>query len=115
MLNIDQLAAAIRSVSPEEAAQRLGEQIIAWKRDDTTAEDLTSRIERTIGYIWFSTDAVHSEVYRLWSEFRSYAIDGIGGMTMNERLYWFGLFQRYDEAKTEEARLRIYAKLHARP
>jgi hypothetical protein len=110
MLNIDEVAAAIRSVSPEEPAQHLGELFIEWKHTDTTAEGLKSRIERAIGYIWFSTDAVPSEVYRLWSEFRSGAIDGIGGMTMNERLYWFGVFERYDEAKTEEARKKIYAK-----
>ena len=53
MLNIDELATAIQSVSPDELAQRLEDQIIAWKRDDTTAEDLKSRIGRTIGYIWF--------------------------------------------------------------
>jgi hypothetical protein len=114
MLNIDELAAAIKSVSPEEPAHRLADLLIEWKRDDSTAEDLKSRIERAIGHTWFSTDAVHSEVYRVWSEFRSLAIDGIGGMTMNERLYCFGLFERYDDAKTEEARLKIYAKLHAR-
>lgn len=114
-LNIDELAAAIRSISPEESAQRLADLLMEWKRDDTTAEDLKPHIERAIGYIWFSTDAVHSEVYRLWSDFRGHAIDGIGAMTLNERLHWFGLFQHFDEAKTQEARLRIYAKLHARP
>jgi hypothetical protein len=114
-VNIDELAAAIRSVSPEEPAQRLGNLLLEWKRDDSTAEDLRSHIERAIGHIWFSTDAVHGEVYRLWSEFRSRAIDGIGGMTMNERLYWFGLLERFDKAKTDEARKRVYAKLHARP
>lgn len=114
-MNIDELAAAIRSVSPEEPAQRLADLLLAWKRDETTADELKSRIERAIGYIWLSTDAVHREVYRLWSEFRTNAIDGIGGMTMIERLYWFGLFDRYDEAKTEEARLSIYAKLLAHP
>lgn len=115
MLTIDELVAAIRSVSPEEPAQRLDDLLLAWKRDETTADELKSHIERTIGYTWFSTDTVHREVYRLWAEFRTYAIEGIGGMTVNERLHWFGLFQRFDDAKTEEARTNIYAKLLARP
>ena len=60
MLNIDELATAIRSISPEEPAQHLGDLLNEWKRDDTTAEALKSHIERTIGYFWFSTDEVHS-------------------------------------------------------
>lgn len=115
MLNIDQLVAAIRSASSEEPAQRLGELFIEWKRDDITAEELKSGIDRAIGHTSLSTAAVHGAGSRLWSEFRSSAIDRIGGMTMNERLYWFGLFERYDEAKTEEARMKIHAKLHAHP
>jgi hypothetical protein len=115
MLNIDELAAAIRSTSPEEPAQRLAGLLIEWQRDDTTANELRAHIERVIGYTWFSTDAVHGEIYRLWSAFCTDAIDGIGGMTMNERLHWFGLVQRFDGATTEEAKRRIYAKLHARP
>lgn len=115
MLTIDELAAATQSVSPEEPAQRLADLLLAWKRDETTADEFKSHIERAIGYIWFSTDTVHREVYRLWSEFRTYAIDGIGGMTMNERLHWFGLFQHFNDAESEEARARIYAKLLARP
>ena len=37
----------------------------------------------------------------------------LGGMTMNERLYWFGLLDGYDKCSTEDDRLVIYAKLHA--
>ncbi len=114
-MNLDELAAAIRSTSPEEPAQRLADLLIAWKGDDTTAEDLKSSFERAIGYTWLSTDAIHSAIYRHWSEFREGAIDGIGGMTMNERLHWFGLFERFGEAKTDEERARVYAKLHASP
>jgi hypothetical protein len=99
MLNIDERAAAIGAISREEPAQRLANLLLEWKRANSSAEDLKPHIERAIEYIWFSTEIVHSEVYRLWSEFRSHTIDCVGRMTMNERLTCFGLLRRYDEAR----------------
>lgn len=115
MLTLDGLAAAIRSTSSEEPTQRLASLLMDWKRDDTSARDLASRMEQAIGNASLSTDGARASVFRLWSEFRTGVIDGIQGMTMNERLHWFGMFERFDEAATEEDRAKIYAKLHARP
>lgn len=53
----------------------------------------------------------HSEIYKLWLSFRDEAIFGIGGMTMNERLYWCGLFDEFDTCKDELSKLRLYNKL----
>ena len=51
----------------------------------------------------------------MWSSFRDQAIAGIAGMTMNERLYWFGLFDEFDACPDQEAKLKIYKKLMASP
>jgi len=42
-------------------------------------------------------------------------IDGIGGMTMNERLWSFGLFDRFDLSQENKEKRIIYQKLHAKP
>ena len=50
----------------------------------------------------------------MWTEFRKSAIDGIGGMTMNERLYWFGLFDLFNNAKNDAEEEKFYGKLMAK-
>ena len=61
------------------------------------------------------SEADHSKAYGLWKAFRDDAIQGIGGMTMNERLYLFGLFERFDLSNTEEQKNVVYRKLLAKP
>lgn len=113
-MNLDELAQKIREVSDEEVVQRLADLLVAWKADQCTAEVLRESVERYIGNSWIEKDADHSEIYQMWSSFRDQAISGISGMTMNERLYWFGLVGRYDACLNQEAKLSIYRKLHAR-
>ena len=69
----------------------------------------------TLGNTWIENNEDHLKIYQLWSSFRDEAISGIGGMTMNERLYWFGLFSRFDDCTNEETKLLVYRKLHAKP
>jgi hypothetical protein len=114
-MNLDELAQRIREVSKEEVVQGLADLLMAWKEDQSTAEELRQSVERYIGNSWIEKDADHSKIYQLWSSFRDQAIAGIGGMTMNERLYWFGLVERYDVCQDREAKLAIYKKLHANP
>ena len=114
-VNLDELADQIGATSGEAVVQRLSAILRGWKSDDTTAEELRETVERYIGNTWIASTSDHEHIYGLWSEFRDNAIAGIGGMTMNERLYWFGLFPRYEACETGESRLRIYEKLHASP
>ena len=113
-MTIDSLAAEIKKTSSEEVVQRLGDLLLEWKEDDRTVEALTSDVERYIGYTWISTDELHNRVYYLWSQFRNDSILGIQGMTMNERLFTFGLISRFDAASTAGSREVLYAKLLAR-
>lgn len=114
-MNLDELSEELCKVSPEKVVHDLSKLLVEWKDNEKTAEELREGVERYIGNTWIEKDEDHSKIYHLWSLFRDKAIHGIGGMTMNERLYWFGLFHRYDASKNEEEKLLVYRKLHAKP
>lgn len=111
-MNIDELAVAIESTSKDKEVHALAELIKGWKADDSTVSELSTRVERYIGHVWFKNEAIHEKIYSAWQSFKEDAILNIGGMTMNERLYLFGLFSRFDAA-TEHEQSVVYAKLHA--
>jgi len=113
-MTLDELAKEIRSVSGEKFIQDIAKCIEAWKDDDSNAEALETMTERVFGNVRIPEEA-HSKAYNLWSSFRDNAIHGIGGMTMNERLYAFGLFERFDSCKSEEEKSVLYGKVHAKP
>ena len=114
-MNLDELANAIRNVSDQSDVQRLADLFREWKYSKETVVDLNDTIERFIGNSWFEKDEDHHEIYKMWLKFRNEAILGIGGMTMNERLYWFGLVDEFDACNGDEAKLNIYKKLMATP
>ena len=113
-MTIDELSQNIRSVSIEKEVQRLADLLYEWKRNDQTVKELSVTIERYVGHSWFADKDHHNRIYELWFKFRDNAISGIDGMTMNERLYCFGLFDEFDACQNEESKLRIYKKLMAK-
>jgi len=114
-MNLDELAQAIRSVSNEKLLTDLAQYIEAWKADDRDVNELETMVERLFGNTWLPSEEEHSKAYYLWNAFREDAIRGIGGMTMNERLYLFGLFKRFDASSSEEEKQVVYSKLLAKP
>lgn len=114
-MDIDELASAIRATSTAPEVRHLSELLLKWKKDDTNVEYLQSSVEEYIANSLSSNELSHKEVCRLWSEFRDDAILGIHGMTMNERLYVFNLFSRYDSAWKVESKHKVYEKLLAKP
>lgn len=114
-MTLDELANKIRSVSGEKLIQDLVKYIEEWKGDGRNAEELETMVERFFGNVWMPEEEDHSKAYNFWSSFRDDAVHGIGGMTMNERLYTFGLFERFESCKSEEEKLVVYEKLHAKP
>ncbi|MEP4547943.1 MAG: hypothetical protein ABJ000_17305 [Saccharospirillum sp.] len=114
-MTIDELANEIRAVSDEQLIQDLARYMEEWKEDDRNAEALKTMVDRFLGNVWIPEEKDHSKAYHLWSSFRDDAIHGIGGMSMNERLYVFSLFERFDSCESEEETLMIYEKLHAKP
>jgi len=114
-MTLDELASAVASTSSDPVVQRLASLLVSWKVDNTSVQALRIKIERYIGNTWIERAEVHEIVYALWSAFVSRAINSIGGMTMNERMFAFGLTSEFDSASTDEQRERVYAKLHAKP
>jgi len=112
-MNLDALEAEIRAISRDPLVQGAADLLVAWKESNATAGDLSNSLERYFGGVWINSAQDHERAYSIWSIFRREAIESIGGMTMNERLYWFGLFQRWDSLRSEADRQALYRKLHA--
>ena len=113
-MNLDELTKNIRKVSKDKTVQKLADNIQEWKIDKRNVFELKDNIEHFLGNTWIEKQADLDKVYGMWTEFRKSAIDGIGGMTMNERLYWFGLFDLFDNAKNKNEQEKYYGKLMAK-
>ena len=111
-MNLDELANNIRKISKEDSIQKLADNLEGWKTDQRNAIELGENIERFLGDTWIIKQTDFDKVYGMWTEFKNSAIDGIGGMTMNERLYWFGAFDLFDNAKTESEREKDIWKIN---
>jgi len=111
-MNYDEYIEEAGRYSRDETVARLVLHLKAWKADNTNVIELANSIERFFGNSWIASEEVHSHLYGLWSAFKADAIECIGGMTMNERLYWFGLFERFEKGSSAEQKV-IYAKLCA--
>ena len=114
-MDLDELVNAIRQTSSDAVALKLAALLSSWKDDERNVKELETTVERLIGNTWIDSKTEHERIYGLWSQFRNDAMLGIGGLTMNERLYLFSLLSRWDSAHTEEERKAIYAKLLANP
>ncbi len=113
-MNIDELTKKIRSVSSESVVQGLADYLLEWKTNDKNALQLMESVERYFGNSWIENDKDYERIYKMWTDFRDEAINGIDGMTMNERLFWFGMFEMFDKAKNDDERQKLYDKLMAR-
>jgi len=114
-MTLDELASTVANTSPDPVVQHLASLLSLWKDDDTSVQALRNDIERYIGNSWIERAEIHKTIYALWSEFVSTEINIIGSLTINERLFAFGLMSQFDSASTEQQRERIYAKLLAKP
>jgi len=106
-VTLDELVIAVAGTSHDPVVQQLASLLALWKDDDTTVETLVERVKRFNGNSWIERTEDHEAVYGLWSSFVANEIQSIGGMTMNERLFVFGLVRQFDAASTESQRERI--------
>jgi hypothetical protein len=88
------------------------DRLARWSDDASTARDLVKDLDHTLGNIWFSTNEAHAMVALVIARLRDTVAD-VGGMTMNERLDAFDLFDRWD-ATPDAERDVLYKKLLAK-
>lgn len=110
-VNLGELISDLRKISSDAAVRRLIELLEGWRTDSRTTDELHQSVERYIGNSWIVSDQEHNTVYRLWAAFRDGCISGRMGMTINERLFCFDLFDAWDNAKTEADRAVIRQKI----
>jgi hypothetical protein len=108
-MNLDEL---VNSIPEKEHRERLSNWVRDWKKDSSDIEALGELIEKWHGNVWFNSQQHQNEFYEEFIKFKSVAISGVGGMSVNERLYWFGLFEEWDSSDQED-HLRIRGKVHA--
>jgi len=108
-MNLDELVDSI----PERALRaQLWKWVDGWKSDDADVDELAALMEKWHGSVWFSDRQAQSAFYERFQKFREQIIQRVGGMTVNERLYWFGLFDHWDMSN-DASRKRIRTKLRA--
>ena len=113
-MNYDEYIKEVDLLSGDDVVFRLSQHLSAWKDNDSDVIALADSVERFFGNSWIENRETHNHLYSLWSDFKKKAIESIGGMTMNERLYWFGLFDRFDSLQMVAAEKTIYDKLCAK-
>jgi hypothetical protein len=112
-LNLDDL---IQSIPDSESALRrdLARWVQDWKLSAESLEKFAYLMDKWHGNVRFQEDNDSDAFYQNWRSFNALAIDGIGGMTMNERLYLFGLLELWDESDEKlRAVLRMKMKANA--
>jgi len=103
-MNIDEL---VNSIQENELRNQLTQWVNEWKSDDSDVLLLSEIILKWHGNVWFKDSSESNEFLNQFNAFKLNAITGLGGLTLNERLYFFGLFEQWDSAnETEQNKLR---------
>lgn len=108
---LDELVQSIPD-SESDLRGQLARWVDEWKQSGESVEKLGYMIGKWHGNVWFKDAQVSNSFWQKLCKFRAEAIDGIGGMTVNERLYVFGLIPQWD-LTDETGKLKIREKLHA--
>ncbi|MBB5213105.1 hypothetical protein [Microbulbifer hydrolyticus] len=108
-MNLDEL---VNSIPESDLRENLSHCVGEWKQDDKDIEVLTDLIRKWHGNVWFQEADASNKFHSEFQKFKSVAIDNIGGLTLNERLYWFGLFDAWGSGN-ETTQNRLRSKLRA--
>ena len=108
-MNLDELVTSILETKLRDNLIRC---VNDWKADDQDVDHLAFMINKWHGNTWFQKTDASDTFHSNFQKFKVTAIEGIGGLTVNERLYWFGLFDIWDKSN-EQDQQRIRAKIKA--
>jgi len=112
-MNIDELIQLYENENSP-VIKRIAIIINDWKISDKDVDDLVDVIEKYFGNTWIEDTKEYEKNYRIWTDFKNTEIVSLPGMTMNERLWIFGLIDRFDQLKTDGEKEIIYKKIKAR-
>lgn len=110
-MDIDEL---VSTIGEEDLRDSLARWVYEWKKDTSDVYKLYELIAKWHGNVWFSDRSMQNDFWSSLRSFKKDAIDGVGGMTVHERLYWFGLLEEWAHSD-EVDQLRIRDKLLAHP
>ncbi len=108
-MNLDEL---VKSIPEADLKADLSQRVDERKQDSSGVNRLYEVIARWHCNTWFVDQLAQDEFWANLQLFKQKAVDGLGGMTVNERLYWFGLFDEWDK-RGEAEQERVRAKLRA--
>ena len=111
-MNIDELIVKIEPLVKDNYAGDILFILKDFKNNGKTVLELENTIEKFIDSYW-PKESNGIEIFKFLNEFKNTSIKNIGGMTMNERLFSFSLFNRFDSCKSDKKREIIYKKLLA--
>ena len=112
---LDELIFEIENLRTEDSLQDILCILKEWKNNDKTVHELEKTIEKFIDSFWpKENERELLKIMKLLYDFKKDNIKNIGGMTMNERLYLFSLFDRFDSCRNEKEKEIIYKKLLAK-
>jgi hypothetical protein len=110
----NELIENIQKISNEKTVKDIVDFLNNWKKDNRNVDRLDYDFEKYLGNIWIENSNEFNKIYEMWKEFKNCAILNLAGMTMNERLYVFGLFEKFDSCKNTEEKNYIYEKLNVK-
>ena len=111
-MNLDDLAQSIPD-SENVLRHDLARWINGWKKSDASLEELVDLITKWHGNVWFKDPEFSNTFYQNWLHFKTVDIAGVTSMTVNERLYTFGLVELWDTLDEAE-RAILLAKFSPR-
>lgn len=114
--SISELISQLSSSGGRHVAADLLTILSLWIEDDDDILSLKENVENYIEGSALECGTERQHIETLWMEFCTSAIDCIHGMTMNERLFAFGLLDRFNQSRlSKEAVSVIYLKVLAQP
>ena len=108
-MNIDDL---VNSINEPDFKVELNDWVYKWKNDDADVMSLYELVAKWYGNVWFVDQSNQNLFWKNLQLFKINAVDCINGMTLNERLYWFGLIDKWDNSN-KNVQEKIRNKLHA--